>query len=382
MMRRSPGSTPGTTVVPYTSLFRSAAESVPSVGLRVLKQYLEFAETGRLPIAGDTQGDAESPFEEAVCEFLTGAGCQVRKQVGSVGFRIDLAVVDPEHPGRYLLGIECDGAQYHSSKVARDRDRLRQQVLEGLGWRIHRVWSPDWFRNRKACEAQLIEAVERARIGSREPAPLTSSGEPAVRLEKVHADLVAQGGDDPFESIPRYRVCESCGLSPVEDFGTVSDEELVNAVGTIVAAEGPVHVAEVARRIRTACGIKRTGKKVQARIAACIEAAARHGEILLKGSFAWPREMPQNLVRRRDGLDAVKAESICDEEIAGAIAWILARQYGTEQGDLIAGTARLLGLRSVREGTSNRIGSVIDAMLRRGDLLLEENGTICLEKGS
>ena len=72
-------------------------------------------------------------------------GYEVDPQVGEAGFRIDLAVRDPERAGRYVLGIECDGASYHSSRSARDRDRIRQQVLEDRDWTIHRIWSTDWF---------------------------------------------------------------------------------------------------------------------------------------------------------------------------------------------------------------------------------------------
>jgi very-short-patch-repair endonuclease len=80
----------------------------------------------------------------------------VMPQVGVSGYFIDLAVVDPERPGTYLLGIECDGATYHSSKAARDRDRLRQQVLERLGWKLYRIWSTDWFTNSTAEVEKLM----------------------------------------------------------------------------------------------------------------------------------------------------------------------------------------------------------------------------------
>ncbi|MFG0875782.1 DUF559 domain-containing protein, partial [Aeromonas media] len=85
--------------------------------------------------------------EVAVMEALRKAGFECEPQVGVAGFFIDLAVKDPGYPGRYLMGIECDGAAYHSAKSARDRDRLRQEVLERLGWRISRIWSTDWFSN-------------------------------------------------------------------------------------------------------------------------------------------------------------------------------------------------------------------------------------------
>jgi len=89
---------------------------------------------------------------------------ELRTQVGCAGFRIDLALVDPKNPGNYLLGIECDGAQYHSSSVARDRDRLRQQILESLGWKIYRIWSTDWYRNPEDSQKALLTAIEKVLI--------------------------------------------------------------------------------------------------------------------------------------------------------------------------------------------------------------------------
>jgi hypothetical protein len=80
-----------------------------------------------------------------------------------VAYFIDLAVRDPEFPGRYVLAVECDGAAYHSSRSARDRDRLRQGVLEGLGWNFHRIWSTDWFRNPQQEIIRTVAAIEAAR---------------------------------------------------------------------------------------------------------------------------------------------------------------------------------------------------------------------------
>ncbi len=86
-----------------------------------------------------------------------GYGCV--PQLGVAGYFLDIAVRDPQDPGRYLLGIECDGATYHSAKSARDRDRLRQEVLEGLGWRILRVWSTDWFHNPDLQTRRILNAL-------------------------------------------------------------------------------------------------------------------------------------------------------------------------------------------------------------------------------
>ncbi|HEX6820092.1 MAG TPA: AAA domain-containing protein, partial [Ktedonobacterales bacterium] len=143
-----------------------------SLGARTLRDYLEYAEHGPdvleqqrrdAEALGDGALRFESPFEEAVYTALTAKGLSLATQVGCSGYRIDLAARDPRDAGRFLLGIECDGAMYHSSRTARDRDRLRQQHLERMGWRIHRIWSRDWIRNPAAEVAKALRAVEEAR---------------------------------------------------------------------------------------------------------------------------------------------------------------------------------------------------------------------------
>ena len=95
-----------------------------------------------------------------VAERIRAAGYEVHRRVGCSGYRIDLAVVDPREPGRYLLGVECDGGTYRRAATARDRDKLRQLVLEGLGWRLHRVWSTAWWHGAEAEAAKLMAALE------------------------------------------------------------------------------------------------------------------------------------------------------------------------------------------------------------------------------
>ena len=119
-----------------------------AAGVRDLKHFLEFAERGPRALAEahrGSQGGAAGPFEATVAEALARKGWQVHTQVGASSFRVDLAVVHPDFTGRYLAGVECDGATYHRAATARDRDKLREQVLRGLGWDVVRVWSTDWW---------------------------------------------------------------------------------------------------------------------------------------------------------------------------------------------------------------------------------------------
>ena len=134
-----------------------------SRGAAAFKTFLRYAATGVLDTQIPTGGDHDSDFERQVALALEGRGYEVHRQVGTAGFIIDLAVVDSERPGRYLLGIECDGATYHSSRSARDRDRLRESVLRDRGWRIHRVWSTDWFHRSSEQLQKILDAIEKAK---------------------------------------------------------------------------------------------------------------------------------------------------------------------------------------------------------------------------
>ncbi len=114
-------------------------------GRRAFHDYLEYAATGRLYGGTRTCSEPTNDFERFVKNRLEARGFDVDCQIGVAGYFLDLAVSHPSFPDGYIAGVECDGATYHSAFSARDRDRLRQEVLENLGWNIYRVWSTDWF---------------------------------------------------------------------------------------------------------------------------------------------------------------------------------------------------------------------------------------------
>lgn len=141
-------------------------------GVKALRGFLHFAEKGNMDGISYATGKApDSDFEIAVIEALQAAGFHCEPQVGVAGFFVDIAVRDPGNPGRFLMGIECDGATYHSAKSARDRDRLRQEVLERLGWRIRRIWSTDWFSNPDGELEPIIRELNQLKTAP-EPQPL------------------------------------------------------------------------------------------------------------------------------------------------------------------------------------------------------------------
>ena len=157
--------------------------------------FLSFAQTGRLGIAEETGRDPDSIFEEQVAARPDSLGHDVKTQIGTAGFFIDLAVADPDKPGRFVLGIECDGAQYHSSRSARDRDRLRQNVLEAHGWVLHRIWSTDWFLRPEEETTKVVKAIEAAKAQWREMDERAGGPVSAVPIRfSGHEEVGLRGG--------------------------------------------------------------------------------------------------------------------------------------------------------------------------------------------
>jgi hypothetical protein len=146
-------------------LSRTSAE-----GVRDLKHFLEYAQRGVAALTeavGAPGGFFDSPFEQAVAERLHAKGWITHSQVGVSGFRIDLGVINPDAPGQYLSAVECDGASYHRSATARDRDFLREQILRGLGWEVIRIWSTDWWIDSESALEQVDKKLHKLLLAYR-----------------------------------------------------------------------------------------------------------------------------------------------------------------------------------------------------------------------
>lgn len=141
-------------------------EKTNSEGVKMLRQYIEFAINGHSVLQNELYFTnfigVVSPFEEAIYDLLIKNGYRVTTQIGCSGYRIDMAVKHPTLSGVFVLGIECDGATYHSARTARERDRLRKTVLEEIGWTMYRIWSTDWIKDAKTEEIKLLDAVKKA----------------------------------------------------------------------------------------------------------------------------------------------------------------------------------------------------------------------------
>jgi hypothetical protein len=317
--------------------------------------------------------------------------------VGVAGFYIDLAVVDPERPGHYILGIECDGATYHSAKMARVRDRTRQSVLESLGWSIHRIWSTDWFRNPGEQLGRAVTAIERARVRSKASSNGDSNGEASGQHhteEKVGETDPQEGEETSEEEPPQERETEIERAEEEEaetealPYETASlrinvrdalHDEPTSTLGRwikdVVAEESPVHEEVAMRRVLNASDVSRMGSRIREALENGIRHAARNGWVETNGDVLLDPEQETVPVRDRSDLEgpARDIHHVPVSEIATAAEDIVEVSFGIEKDELVQQVGRQLGFSRIGSNIEDRIGSVIDKMME-GEKLQKENG--------
>lgn len=344
-------------------------------GVFAFRLFLHFARTGRMTMAESTARDHDSVFEEQVARALQARGYQVHRQVGLAGFFIDLAVADTDRPGRYLLGIECDGTAYHDARSARDRDRLRQSVLESHGWMIHRVWSTDWF-HRPSEQLELIVArIEAAKAEHDAAASARAARAVSVEIVTVEREDGTEIGFAPAgdESMANSAYVEAALTRPSRLTAELHETPtgiLTALVEETVRIEGPVHIDEVIDRIRDAWGLKRAGGRVQQAVETAIDVAVRTGRIERGADFL---ALPDAPVRVRDrsataSASLRRADRLPPEEIAAAVLQIVRLNFGATREQAVQAAARAFGIKATSAVMRNVLEAEVDRMVKHGTL--------------
>jgi very-short-patch-repair endonuclease len=358
-----------------------------SDGPRLLRDLLVYAEHGRLD-SPSVSGSAstESLFEKEVYTELSRHGLLLEPQVGTSGYRIDLAVRDETVPGRFICGIECDGAAYHASETARDRDRLRQEVLEARGWTILRVWSTDWFKDRQGQVSRLLEGVAAARRRAVEEAeaeaqsrieePLdTSQGssELSTGSSSVSQDVEVTASDLP--AAEAYRIFQTQARFSSEEILDASASKLIAVVREVLLVEAPLHQADLMSRVADMWGVSRVGSRIAAKLLKGLEAAARQGVAERRGEFVW-RPGGACAVRSRSGT-GISAERIPPEEYREAVLLVVRAAQAVSRQELGNRVRSLLGFSRMGSILEESIDREIESLLASG-VLGEGSGGLSL----
>lgn len=345
-------------------------------GVRVFKRYLDFAKTGIVDEATANGGAPDSPFESDVGGCIRDLGYTVDHQVGTGGFLIDLGVVHPERPGQYMLAVECDGATYHSSLWSRERDRLRQEVLENLGWRFHRIWSTDWFLRRESEKERLRSVLEACGRDSNPGGSIKGANREhqnaSPRVEPQPDQQPKQKGllKPKAFTTPYVRANVSFNSSAEPHNAGVSATNQL--VAKIVLEEGPLHQDEIARRFAGAFGKQKTGRRIVEAVQRALNRqkskniSDQNGSMLICQGDFWMTEGQAQTPRLRNrsaesGTSVYRADMLPPVEIAGLAKAIAEDSGSVPLAELVTSVARELGF----ERTGPDLRAAIEASAKQ-----------------
>jgi transcription elongation GreA/GreB family factor/very-short-patch-repair endonuclease len=341
----------------------------PGGGVWHLRDYLRYVELGgRLsPVQTPTGLTFDSPLEDSVTQTLASWGYEAVPQVGTARYRVDIGVRRKGDSSRFILGVECDGAMYHSSRVARDRDRLRQQVLAGLGWKLHRVWSPAWYRSRASEEERLRLALKEA---DAEPPTIPVrevEDQPPQEIGKV--DLEPEG--PPSWTTPYQIAAPRQPARWMEMHLPEAGQEIQRMVLEVVAVESPVAIELALTRIREAWGVGRAGARIDQNFRAQLQRLQRAGRVQLAGEFIWPADRSPDLVRvPSEGRPETERRvgHVPPQELDLALAHFAAEATASAEDDLTEAVARLFGWRRRGPDIGPALAASVERLIAAGKL--------------
>ncbi len=380
-------------------------------GVAALRSFLEYA-SGRdhfgdgYSAAGgnsDTEG-----VSKAICAELAKKGYETERNVGHSQYRIDIGVIDPNDPERYLLGILLDGSTYRNSKTVRDRELAQISVLASLGWRITRVWSMDWWDNsRKELTrilALLDEAVEQSHteeeeqdvtMDDQQEQPLSQESENDLTEQVQKTELPSEEEqeiipeDTPSDLSPNVVPYQSAELKSIslsaDDFVQPACKKMVkDAVKSVIETEAPVSEARLSHRVIQSFGITRSTAKIQNHLSELIASLALPSTIQYEDRFIWKKDQnpDEYILIRRNGEGDCKRDvkEIPQQEAANAVCLVLHEQISMSRDDLVRESAKLMNFTRLSSNVSAVFEAAVQSAESKGLIATDENGTCRLSE--
>ncbi|MDE6277435.1 MAG: DUF3320 domain-containing protein [Muribaculaceae bacterium] len=360
-------------------LNRTSAEGVAD-----LKAFLEYAEKGRDYLIYNSGADAgkADALVSAISKALERKGYAVRTNIGCSGYKIDIGVVDPLDKDKYLIGILCDGYHYASAKTANDRVVTQDSILRLLGWRLHRVWSMDWWENPEKTVNSIVLAIEKAKTDKDTPAPEHEAPEKiaeckdAARAEKPtdvpETPENAEGEADPY--IREYTLAEldNVSISSDEFVSGMHDRKILAAIATVVEAEAPISKALLCKRVINSFGISRMGPRIASYMDRLL-AASGYASTGSDAEFYWKKAQdPANYAIYRP-VSGREALDIAPEEIAAAIYRILDEQVSLPVDNLKREIAQTFNYARLGDNVNAAVQRAIDYAIGKKRIVLEND---------
>ncbi|KAB8145742.1 DUF4011 domain-containing protein [Chloroflexia bacterium SDU3-3] len=351
-------------------------------GVAALKSYLALAEHGE---HRSQRAAAEPhPLYAVIRQALESHGWQSHEQVGTSRSYVDIAVIDPIAPDRYVLGIETDGEIYGRSATARDRERLRDSVLAQLGWRLCRTWAMDWLYRPEHAQKQILAILTGEATVPSQPTTEGAKPEPDLPPNETNSAGIATTrltiDDTSSGAVHVIPYASSSFRQPSwsHTFELTPTAALADIIVQIVLDESPIHEEEV-QRVVAAFFHTRASKRIQDVCSRILPALARDGRIRQQGLFLWAPAMEDAPIRARaDTCPVLKPELIAPEELQAAVRQVLREQFGLQRDALITSTSRLLGFRRCGSALEQAISTAVEALIANGSLVRDGQGFLTL----
>lgn len=354
-----------------------------SAGVAALKAFLEYA--SGTPLAKADQTVREEPTYKGIingiCRSLQDAGYECKAMVGHSSYRVDVGVVNPEHPDSYLVGVLLDGPAYGASKTARDRELAQPAVLTDLGWELHRIWTMDWWDNRSRELKQLLAHIEQVAANSKlhtpeivgEVAPMPDAVKPET---KIASEYRVQE-EKSIQQVPNYRIAQlPMGAFPPDEYLMPERVPMLKQLlEQVLVVEAPISESMLMKRVLQSLGIARAGSRIQAHTADLLRRIQVQTTVQNDQRFYWgDGQDPIAYQEFRVSNAGIRdAKDVPVQEVANAVYQVLNEQIGLPREDLIRETAKLLGYA--------RSGSVVVAMAEGGIQFALSTGKISEGQG-
>ena len=344
-----------------------------SEGVRLLRAYLDYAQNGEealeRTITVSSEEKFDSYFEQEVRDFLLDNGFTVDTQVGCSGYRIDLGLRKP-NSSNYLMAIECDGATYHNSKNARDRDSLRQRVLEKMGWQFYRIWSTDWYRNEAVEKERLLQMANEAVARADKPKESSVKKLPPKTTDvaqEVEARFVTEVKEKRFE-FPKYRQLDAMQVVQKRRYS------LQAAIREILETEAPLSEEFLLKRIVHLFDREKVTKTVLDEYNRRMENCGTMG-IIRRDGFLYLQGMDSTKFRVPGDRREIKYISI--EELADGLHTLIEQNVTATRDGLYRTMTNLLGFSRTGEAIVARFEEAL-TLLKRQNIIKEEEGLLTL----
>ncbi len=335
-----------------------------SEGARLLREYLDFAENGSIALERTVSVNSfdrfDSEFELEVCDFLRSNGFSVDTQVGCSGFRIDLGLKVP-NSSDYVLAVECDGAAYHSSKNARDRDRLRQEILERMGWKFYRIWSTDWFRNKQVEQLRLLEAAAEAVKNH-----FKADTKPA---DDCQIESFEEAAAEKHFEFPKYKAADIQALSK-----KCLPNNFVGMIKGILKTEAPLSEDLLLKRIAWCFNREKVTSVVQREYEQKMTYCQNCG-IIRKNGFLYLKDSRKIQFHRQGDIER-SISQIAPEELAAGILEILKQNVTADKNSLYRSLAQQCGVNRVGKATAKCFDMALALI---ADSVVENDGQLSLK---